>query len=189
MSYRTTISYGTWCNRVNNFESNPDYSVDAYITNADPAWLELLDNSGALEKIRIEYVQAINAALPPSISLSGDEFIGPWQPEEGEFDGYPTDESDGLDFAAMVEDIDLAAIVERNEPLTLDDIGRWELKSKAKSPAKTASGVMAKLGLKPFTYVACGDSKRPQAIYLAGEVRAALAARPGRGTRSDLAAE
>lgn len=186
MSYRTTTSYGTWCNRVAPYSTSPDADVVDFIGGGPNDWQTLLDASGALARIQSEYRDAINDALPDSISLCGDEFIGPWQPEDGEFDDYPRDEDDSLDFAAMVEDIDLTEIVERNEPLTLGDIGRDELKSTAANPAKSASGVMSKLGLKPFAYVACGDSKRPQAIYLAGPVRDALAKRPGQGARKSV---
>ncbi|MEU1134961.1 hypothetical protein ABZ383_34750 [Streptomyces sp. NPDC005900] len=186
----TTTSYGTWCNQVNTYSTSPDADVDDYIGGGPDDWRTLLEESGALERIKSEYRAAINAALPGDVALCGDEFIGPWEPEEGEFDGYPQDEDGTLDFAAMVEDIDLAEIVERNEPLTLEDIGRDELKSTAVNPAKTASGVLAKLKPelrpKPIAYLPHPQSRRPQAIYLAGEVRAALAARPGRGVRTDL---
>jgi hypothetical protein len=182
----TTTSYGTWTSRVNTYSTSPDADVLDYINGGDDEWRTLLEETGALEQIQREYRTAIDAALPPGVSLCGNEFIGPWQPDEDEFDGYPVDEDGALDFAAMVEDIDLAQIIDQNEPLTLEDIGRDELKSTAMNPATTASGVMAKMGLKPFTYHPHPKSKRPQAIYLAGEVRAALAARPGRGKRTDL---
>lgn len=183
----TTTSYGTWCNRVNTYSTSPDADVLDYINGGDDDWRTLLEESGALARIQAEYRDAINAALPDDVSLCGDEFIGPWQPDEGEFDGYPVDEDGALDFAAMVEDIDLAEIIDRNEPLTLEDIGRDELNSTAANPAKTASGVMSKLGLKPFAYRPHPESKRPQALYLAGDVRKAIANRPGRGKRTDLA--
>jgi hypothetical protein len=186
VSSTTTTSYGTWCNRVNVYSSSPDSDVLDFINGGDDDWRTLLEESGALGQIQLEYRRAIDAALPDSISLCGDEFIGPAYPDDDEFDGYPVDEVGTLDFKALLEDIDLGAIVEANEPLTLEDIGRWELKSQAKNPAKTASGVMAKLGLKPFTYHPHPESGRPQALYRAGDVRKALAARPGRGARTDL---
>lgn len=182
----TTTSYGTWNNRVAPYSTSPDADVDDYITGGDPEWRDLLIASGALDRIKAEYRNAINAALPADIALCGDEFIGPAEPEDGEFDDYPTDEDGNLDFVAMVEDIDLAEIIDRNEPLTLEDIGRDELESTAKNPAKSASGVMAKLGLKPTAYVPNSESGRPQAIYLKGDVQRALAKRPGRGKRTDL---
>lgn len=183
MTSYTTTSYGTWCNQVSPYSTSPDSDVLDFINGGDNDWQRLLSVSGALDQILSEYRIAIDAALPDSVALSGDEFNGPAYPDDSEFDGYPTDEYGDLDIKACVEGIDLQPIIERNEPLTLADIGRWELKSQAKNPAKSASSVMAKLGLKPFAYVACGDSTRPQAIYLAGPVRDALAKRPGQGAR------
>ncbi|MER6844811.1 hypothetical protein [Streptomyces platensis] len=186
MSYRTNTVYGTWTNRVSTFSPSPDADVSDYINGGDADWRETLEESGALDQIKSEYHDAINAALPDSISLCGNDFIGPWEPEDGEFDGYPTNEFGDLDFAAMVEDIDLGEIVERNEPLTAEYIGRWELKSQAKDPAKVASSTMKRLGVKPFHYLPHPESGRPQALYRAGEVRDAIANRPGQGSRTDL---
>ena len=72
-----------------------------------------------------------------------------------------------------------------DELLTLDTIGRTELNSQAKQPAKAAAAAMSRAGLKPHTYQPHPTSGRPIALYLATEVRAALARRPGRGTRTD----
>lgn len=182
----TTTSYGTWCNCVNRFSTSPDADLLDYINGGDADWRQMLDESGALAQIQSEYRDAINAALPDDVSLCGDEFIGPAYPEDDEFDGYPTDDFDSLDFAAMVEDIDLEAIIERNDPLTAEHIGRWELKSRAKDPAKVASSTMKRLGVKPFHYMPHPKSGRPQALYRAGEVRTAIAKRPGQGSRTDL---
>lgn len=185
MSYTTTTGYGTWCNSVHQYSTSPDADVLDYINGGDSDWRDLLEKSGALEKIQIEYRKAIDEVLPPSISLCGDEFIGPAYPEDDEFDGYPADEYGGLDLKAMIEDIDLEPIVERNDPMTLEEIGRWVLESTAKDPGKAASRAMSRLGVKAFNYQPHPGSGRPQAIYLKGEVQAALAARPGRGTRTD----
>jgi hypothetical protein len=179
MNYTTTTSYGTWCNQVNQYSTSPDSDVVDYISGGDSDWLELVEKSGALEEMQSAYRNAINEALPSSVSLCGDEFIGPAYPEDD-------DEVEDLDIKALVEDIDLADIVERYDPVTLQDIGRWELKSKAANPAKAAAAAMSRLGLKPYAYVPSA-SGRPQAIYLKGDVQGALAARPGRGKRTDLA--
>ncbi|POX58847.1 hypothetical protein C3492_35535 [Streptomyces sp. Ru62] len=185
MSY-TTTSYGTWCNRVSPYSTSPDSDLGDYIGGADSAWLERVQASGALGEMEHAYRAAIEAALPPSVSLCGDEFIGPAYPEDDEFDGYPTDDYGSLDFKAMVEDISLEEIVERYDPMTLEEIGRWEMESKAKEPAKVAAAAMSRAGLKPYTYLPHPESGRPQAIYLKGDVREALAKRPGRGKRTDL---
>lgn len=186
MSYTTTTSYGTWCNRVSPYSTSPDADVLDYINGGDNDWQTLLDASGALRQIQAEYREAINAALPDSVSLCGDEFIGPAYPDDDEFAGYPVDDDGVLDFKAMVEGIDLAPIVDRNDLLTLETIGREELKSQAKQPAKVAAAAMSRLGVKPFAYHPHPKSGRPQALYRAGDVREAVAKRPGRGTRTDL---
>ncbi|MEV8032298.1 hypothetical protein [Streptomyces sp. NPDC086182] len=186
MSYRTTTSYGTWCNQVSPYSTSPDADVLDYINGGDNDWQELLEASGALAVIQSEYRDAINAALPDSVSLCGDEFIGPYEVEDGEFDGYPQTEDGGLDFKALFEDIDLGPIVERNEPVTLEEIGRSQLDSKAANPAKAAAAAMSRLGLKPLAYLP-SENGRPQAIYLKGVVQEALDKRPGRGKRTDRA--
>ncbi|WP_371793057.1 hypothetical protein OG285_32525 [Streptomyces sp. NBC_01471] len=181
----TTKSYGTWCNRINQYSTSPDADVLNVINGGDSDWRELLENSGALALIRDEYRNAINAALPPSISLCGDEFIGPAYPDDDEFDGYATDKHGALDLAAVLEDIDLEPIVERNDPLTLESIGRHELKSQSKTPGKVASAAMARYGVKAFYHGPNPQSGRAQSYFLAGEVRAALEARLGQGKRTD----
>ena len=186
MSYTTTTSYGTWCNQVAPYSTSPDSDVADYIGGGDSDWIQRLEKSGALQNIQNAYRHAINEALPDSVSLCGDEFIGPAYPDDDEFDGYPTDDSGSLDIKGCVEDIDLGPIVEANEPLTLEEIGRWELKSEAKDPAKVASKTMSRLGVKPFTYLPHPDSGRPQAIYRKADVVAALESRVGRGKRTDL---
>ncbi|MCP9209591.1 hypothetical protein [Streptomyces cucumeris] len=114
----TTTTYGTWCNRVNEYSVSPDVDVIDYINGGDSDWQELLEKSGALAQIQSEYRQAIQDALPPSISLCGDEFIGPAYPKDGEFDDYPVDEEGGLNLKALIEGIDLEEILNRNDPAT-----------------------------------------------------------------------
>lgn len=181
MSYTTTTSYGTWCNQVSPYSTSPDADVLDYINGGDVEWRELLEASGALEDIQREYRNAIDEALPPSVSLCGDEFIGPYEPDGDEWDGYPTDEYGGLDIKACLEDIDLESIIDRNDVVVLDEIGRFYLKSQAQNPAKVASSTMRRLGVKPFSYQPVKEGGRPQAIYRKGDVQQALASRPGRG--------
>lgn len=186
MSYRTTTSYGTWCNRVAPFSTSPDDDVNGYISGGDNEWQQLLDASGALAQMQSEYRDAINAALPDSVSLCGDEFIGPYEPDDGEWDGYPVDDTGALDIKACVEDIDLEPILERNDIVTLADIGRFKLNSKAKNPSSAASQAMRRLGVKPIARVQIDGEGQPVAVYNAAAVDAAIAARPGRGARTDL---
>ncbi|EDY53065.1 hypothetical protein [Streptomyces clavuligerus] len=184
MPYRTTTDYGTWCNQVREDSTSPDDDVTEYALTGDRERCERIEKSGVLEEMQHAYRKAIAAALPPGITLTGDEFIGPAYPEDDEFDAYPHTRAGALDFAAMVEDIDLAPIVEDWEPLTLEEIGRGLMQSKAADPAKAASRAMQRAGLKPDTYLPHPHSGRPQAIYFRGRVREALAQRPGRSWRA-----
>ncbi|MFF9901328.1 hypothetical protein [Streptomyces longispororuber] len=115
MTSSTATSYGTWCTRVNGLSTSPDADVVDYVGTGSPDWVRRVQDSGALARMKADYRDAINAALPPDIALCGDTFIGPAEPEPDAFDGYPT--VDGfLDFAAMVQEIDLDAIVDRHDP-------------------------------------------------------------------------
>lgn len=178
----TTTSYGTWTNRVQPYENSPEDGLNGYLGGNDPAEYDM-------DSIYFAYRQAIEDALPGDVSLCGNEFIGPAHPEPGEFDDYPTDEVGDLDIGTIIEDIDFdtAAAFERYELYTLEHIGRWVLESKSKDPGRVARATVSRLGLKAFTYRPHPDSGRPQAWYRAGDVRDALAARPGQGARTDKA--
>lgn len=180
----TTTTYGTWCNLINGFETSPEQGLNSYLGGGDPEGYDM-------DSIHLAYRQAIDAALPPSISLCGNEFIGPAHPDEGEFDGYAHSEYGELDLKEIIEgiDLDLGDLFERYELFNLEHIGKWILESKAKEPAKAAAAAVSRLGLKAFSYRPNPDSGRPQAWYRAGDVRDALAARPGRGTRTDRQAQ
>lgn len=188
MSYTTTTSYGTWCNQVSPYSTSPDSDVLDYINGGDSDWQQLLDASGALEAIQSEYRAAIDAALPPSVSLCGDEFIGPAYPDDDEWDGYPVDDMGGLDIKACVEDIDLQPIVERNDIVTQEEIGRFKLGSTAKNPSSAASQAMRRLGVKPIARCQIDGEGQVIAVYSEAAVNKALANRPGRGKRTDLTA-
>ncbi|SEE83255.1 hypothetical protein SAMN05216483_6701 [Streptomyces sp. 2131.1] len=111
-----TRIYGTWTTKVNLYSTGPDADVDAVVDGGAPDWRAMLADTGALDRMKAEYRAAIDAALPGDVALCGEQFFGPAEPEAGEFDGYPVDEYGALDFAAMVEEIDLAAIVDRHDP-------------------------------------------------------------------------
>lgn len=115
MSNKTTL-YGTWSSRVNVYATGPDADVDGYVGTGDEEWRDRVQESGVLGRMKQEYRAAIEAVLPPDVSLCGEEFIGPAHPDEGEFDGYPKDRCGSLDFKAMVKGVDFDAIMERNDP-------------------------------------------------------------------------
>jgi hypothetical protein len=102
----TTTTYGTWSNRADDLSTSVEHTVyeclGDYASDYDP------------EAIAAEYRAAINDALPPSVSLCGDEFIGPYYAADCNFDGYPLDEFGALDITTIVEQADLWAIIARH---------------------------------------------------------------------------
>lgn len=93
-----TTSYGTWTNNVEAFSA----SVEDTITSA----LGDYAHEYNIDALAAEYRQLINNALPESVSLCGDEFIGPYYAADCDFTGYPTDEKGSLDIKAIVMEVD-----------------------------------------------------------------------------------
>ncbi|MFE1130781.1 hypothetical protein [Streptomyces sampsonii] len=182
---RPYTSWGNW-SKVSAYSTSPDADITDYLSGGDSDWCELMEKSGAYDLICKAYRDAINEALPAGVSLAGDEFLGPYEIEEGEFDGYPTTEDGDVDLKACLEGIDLGQICDRFDVLTLDDIAR-EMGSKAKEPAKAASRAMQRGKVEPLARVQLDGWAQPRAVYLAEQVRAALKSRPGAGARTDRA--
>ncbi|MGV2383703.1 MAG UNVERIFIED_CONTAM: hypothetical protein LOD86_00330 [Thermobifida fusca] len=111
-----TTTYGSWTNIVDSTALTLEQTVLEFVSGADHDWITALKNSGALDRIIEDYREAINKALPPGVALSGDEFIGPFEHAQDAWDGYPTTEDGDLDIGAIVEAIDLGAIVARHDP-------------------------------------------------------------------------
>lgn len=180
MSYVTTTGYGTWGNHIDDVSAG----LADDIRNALGDSVDDFD----VEAIEDDWREAINAALPPNVTLTGDEFIGPAYDKDKEFDGYPVEGgefSESLDIKAIVESVDLWVIVERHQWLTAEGIGRDLLGSTAKEPAKSASKALARLGVKPEKYLPKEGKGQPKSLYRAGVVKDALASRPGQGARTN----
>lgn len=111
-----TTTYGHWTTLVDHTSSTLERTVFEFISGADRDWITALEESGALDRIIEDYREAINKALPPGVALSGDEFIGPFEHAQDAWAGYPTTEDGDLDIGAIVEAIDLGAIVARHDP-------------------------------------------------------------------------
>lgn len=111
-----TTTYGHWTNIVDPTALTLERTVFEFISGADRDWISALKNSGALDRIIADYRDAINDALPPGVALSGSEFIGPFEHAPDAWDGYPVTDTGDLDIAAIVESVDLSAIVERHDP-------------------------------------------------------------------------
>jgi len=110
-----TTTYGHWTTLVDDNALTLEQTVFEFISGADRDWITALEESGALDRIIADYRDEINNSLPPGVVLTGSsEFIGPF--EHDGWEGYPTTEDGDLDIAAIVESIDLSAIVARHDP-------------------------------------------------------------------------
>ena len=61
------------------------------------------------------YRAAINAALPPGVTLNGNDFYGPAYTADHDFDGYPEADDGQLDIRAMIESIDFAELAQQHD--------------------------------------------------------------------------
>lgn len=111
-----TTEYGTWNNYGDKGNETVEASIIDAINGGEADWCERVETTGALGRMAAAYRSAINDALPEGVVLFGNEFIGPYAPAAGQFDGYPADEDGDLDIHAIVEGIDLASIIEQHDP-------------------------------------------------------------------------
>jgi hypothetical protein len=169
---------------VSTFDSSPEQTVAETVPEHRYA---LMEACGALKALQVAYRAAIEAALPGDVSLCGDQFVGPAAPDAGDWDGYPQTDNGGLDIQACVDEVDLNALVDRYEVVTLEEIGRDVLQSAAANPASAASQALRRLGVKPLARCQIDGRGQAVAVYYLRNVQQALAARPGRGARRDLA--
>lgn len=116
----TNTSYGTWARSGDRDNvSVEDTVLDAFGSYGPDGY--------DFDAIVAAYRDAINAALPPSVSLSGDEFYGPYYEADRDWDpaDYPSGDGDdadadlyrdgNLNIRAIVKSVDLWAIIERHE--------------------------------------------------------------------------
>lgn len=102
----TTTDYGSWTNYTDAL--NIGTTVLDYVNGADSDWQQRMEASGAMAAIERDYADAINAALPDGVALCGDQFIGPFYDADCHWEGE-------LDIKEIIENVDLAAIVERHD--------------------------------------------------------------------------
>ncbi|MFE7462438.1 hypothetical protein ACWFMI_24615 [Nocardiopsis terrae] len=110
-----TTDFGTWYNHAQN-ELTIESDIANYISGGDLDWVSHVMDEGYLDRMAETFRAQINAALPDSVSLCGNDFYGPYYAADRNFDGYPTNEHGDLDITAIIRGIDLAPIVERHDP-------------------------------------------------------------------------
>ena len=104
-----TTSYGSWNNHTH-YNTSPSADILDFVLGGDSDWVQRMQDSGALDAIETEWRAAIQAALPEGVTLAGDEFIGPHSS-----DPAYTEAIRESDFRAIIDGIDLGAIVERHD--------------------------------------------------------------------------
>ena len=102
-----TTSYGTWNNRVD----GDALTVEQTVAETLGDYADEYD----IDAIAADYRAAINEALPEGVALAGDEFIGPYYAEDATWGPELEDEDGRLDIKAIVDSVDLWAIVAKHE--------------------------------------------------------------------------
>ncbi|QVJ03084.1 hypothetical protein KGD82_13700 [Nocardiopsis eucommiae] len=107
----TTTSFGTWNNHGDSGNLTVESTVLDYLSGGDTEWVQRLQDGDHFDDMVDAYRNAINAALPASVSLAGDEFYGPYYATDQDWDGE-------LDIAEIIQGIDLGEIVDQHDPDT-----------------------------------------------------------------------
>lgn len=105
-----TTSYGTWNNHGDSGNLTVEASIMDAINGGDADWQDTMESSGALARIASDYRDAIDAAFPDGISITGNEFIGLHHT-----DPDYTDEIGDFDIREAIQGIDLFAIVQKHD--------------------------------------------------------------------------
>jgi hypothetical protein len=103
----TTTTYGTWNTKGDSMTLTVEQSIADYLGE--------FAKDFDVEAIVEDYREAIDEALPPSVSLCGNEFIGPYYATDCDFGDAPTTEFGDLDLKAIVAEIDLWAIIAKHD--------------------------------------------------------------------------
>lgn len=105
----TTTSYGNWHQKSRGGLTLRGDVADALLAGCD--YNDYTDEQ--IDAVADAYRDAINAALPDSVSLCGDEFYGhAYEADCADQTNYPHDEYGTLDIPAIIDGVDFWDIVE-----------------------------------------------------------------------------
>ena len=102
----TTTSYGSWARYTSGLAMTPRDMVGEVLSEMPDPIIDLVTKA---------YRDRINAALPDSVSLCGDEFYGPAYEADKDFEGYPLTGDGTLDIAAIIDNVDFWIIPQELE--------------------------------------------------------------------------
>ncbi|MEU8310770.1 hypothetical protein AB0C84_45305 [Actinomadura sp. NPDC048955] len=105
-----TISYGDWSSHCGG-GLTVKISVAAFLG-------ESAENFD-VDTIAARYRDAIDQALPPNVSLCGDEFYGPHYEMDQHFENHPKTDQGALDIATIITKVDLAEIARQHKKTSL----------------------------------------------------------------------
>lgn len=159
----TTTEYGTWNNHGDASNRTVEASIADAVSGADSDWREEMQASGSFDRIAEAYRDAINEALPDGVSLAGSNFYGPYRTEDQDFEGYPSDELGGLDIRAIIEEVDLWAIIERYDvPVAVENA----VKATKRAELLAQSSALARAAAVAAVVEACGGNQSEAARRL-----------------------
>lgn len=114
----TGFQMGSWASRI----AHAGLSLDWEVADAIDSWDASQDT---VDAVCAAYRAAINAALPPGVTLTGNEFYG--TVETGNYEGYPLTEDGRLDLNTIVASVDFWATAEpllAASPATDDNVAQ-----------------------------------------------------------------
>lgn len=104
-----TTGYGSWYNHTGH-NTSPEADIADAMNGGGSDWCQRMDAAGATEAIADDYRDAVQAALPDGIYLTGDEFLGLHQQ-----DPNYTDEIGDFDIRAAIKSVNLNALIQKHD--------------------------------------------------------------------------
>lgn len=111
-----TTDFGSWSNHSGGYNVSVEGDLADFVNGGDAEWRHHLVTCGTFSALARAFRDAVNAALPDSVALCGNSFYGPYYSADLHVDGYPTDDLGRLDIEAIIDGIDLTAVLDVLDP-------------------------------------------------------------------------